>query len=312
MEQLTSFQQAQSLHEDIMIQERIASQSLTQIALDLKTMRDNHLYRQLGYTDFEEYCDKATKTGKRQAYNLISLVEEYKIDRLNDLSYLGSTKLLELKKLAPEERDELINSGEAEEMSVRELKEKIKILTDKNEQLSFELSTVQDKISDTDRIAQLEAELQSKQAEIERIGKYKDGEIKSLQARLDDTGNAMRKTAQENSQLKQQINDLENRPIEVAVADPSEEQIAKIRAEAEAAAKAEYESKLSAEKEKVQSIAHTSPKGDETAVIKHYFSEIQRQMNEAVELIGKNENKEKLKSAFSRLLDECRKIVSEI
>lgn len=312
MEQLTSFQQAQSIHEDIMIQERIASQSLTQIALDLKTMRDNHLYCQLGYADFEEYCDKATKTGKRQAYNLISLVEEYKIDRLNDLSYLGSTKLLELKKLAPEERDELINSGEAEEMSVRELKEKIKTLTDKNEQLSFELSAVQDKISDTDRIAQLEAELQSKQAEIEQIGKYKDGEIKSLQARLDDTGNAMWKTAQENSQLKQQINDLENRPIEVAVAELSAEQLDAIRKEEAAKAKAEYEKKLEAAKAEVQSIAHTSPKGDETAVIKHYFSEIQRQMNEAVELIGKNENKEKLKSAFSRLLDECRKIVSEI
>lgn len=311
-EQLTLYQQAQAVHQDLMIQEQVAAQSLTQIAIDLKEIRDRRLYAELGYSDFAEYCENATKTGKRQAYNLISLVEQYKIDDLSRLAYLGSTKLIALKSLGKDEREELIESGKAEEMSVRELKEKIKTLTDKNEQLSFELSAVQNKISDSDRIALLEAELQSKQAEIEQIGKYKDGKIKSLQARLDDTGNAMRKTAQENSHLKQQINDLENRPIEVAVAEPSEEQIAKIRAEAEATAKAEYEAKLASEKEKVQSIALTAPKGNETAVIKHYFSEIQRQMNEVVELIGKNENKEKLKSAFSCLLVECRKIVSEI
>lgn len=305
MEQITVLQQAQSIHEDIMVQERIASQSLTQIALDLKTMRDKHLFRQLGYTDFEQYCDKATKTGKRQAYNLISLVEEYKINGLNDLSYLGSTKLLELKKLAPEERDELINSGEAEEMSVRELKEKIKTLTGKNEQLSFELSAVQDKISDSDRIAQLEAELQSKQAEIDKV-KEKSAATESILRKgfteqehkakiLEKIKDTMSFQVRE---LEDKIKSLESRPVDVAVAEPS--------------AKAEYEAKLAAEKKKVQSIAQTASKGDDTAVIKHYFSEIQRQMNEAVVLIGKNENREKLKAAFSRLLDECGKIISEI
>ena len=93
------------------------------------------------------------------------------------LAYLGSTKLIALKSLGKEEREELIESGKAEELSVRELKEKIKELTDKNEQLRFEFTSVTD--SDKD----------------------KDSKINSLQAQLDDTGNAMRRTAEENEKL---------------------------------------------------------------------------------------------------------------
>ena len=137
--QLTLYQQAQAVHQDLMIQEQVVAQSLTQIAIDLKEIRDRRLYAELGYSDFAEYCENATKTGKRQAYNLISLVEQYKIDDLSRLAYLGSTKLIALKSLGKEEREELIESGKAEELSVRELKEKIKELTDKNEQLRFEL-----------------------------------------------------------------------------------------------------------------------------------------------------------------------------
>ena len=121
-EQLTLYQQAQAVHQDLMIQEQVAAQSLTQIAIDLKEIRDRRLYAELGYSDFAEYCENATKTGKRQAYNLISLVEQYKIDDLSRLAYLGSTKLIALKSLGKDEREELIESGKAEEMSVRELK----------------------------------------------------------------------------------------------------------------------------------------------------------------------------------------------
>lgn len=238
-EQLTLYQQAQAVHQDLMIQEQVAAQSLTQIAIDLKEIRDRRLYAELGYSDFAEYCENATKTGKRQAYNLISLVEQYKIDDLSRLAYLGSTKLIALKSLGKEEREELIESGKAEELSVRELKEKIKELTDKNEQLRFEFTSV----TDSDKITQLETELKSKQVEMERVGRDKDSRINSLQARLDNTGNAMRRTAEENEKLKLQIAELEKRPVEVAVAEPSVEDIAKIRAEAEAAARAEYDKK---------------------------------------------------------------------
>lgn len=309
-EQLTLYQQAQAVHQDLMIQEQVAAQSLTQIAIDLKEIRDRRLYAELGYSDFAEYCENATKTGKRQAYNLISLVEQYKIDDLSRLAYLGSTKLIALKSLGKDEREELIESGEAEEMSVRELKEKIKELTDKNEQLRFECTSV----TDSDKITKLETELKSKQAEIERVGKDKDSKINSLQARLDDTGNAMRRTAKENEKLKLQIAELENRPVEVAVAEPSAEDIAKIRSEAEAAARAEYDKKLADEKKKVQSIAHEEAGGNSKEIFKIHLKNIQREFNEALELVSnasENERSSYIK-AFRSVLNACGDLIAKL
>lgn len=310
IEQLTLYQQAQAVHQDLMIQEQVAAQSLTQIAIDLKEIRDRRLYAELGYSDFAEYCENATKTGKRQAYNLISLVEQYKIDDLSRLAYLGSTKLIALKSLGKDEREELIESGEAEEMSVRELKEKIKELTDKNEQLRFECTSV----TDSEKITQLETELKSKQAEIERVGKDKDSKINSLQARLDDTGNAMRRTAKENEKLKLQIAELEKRPVEVAVAEPSAEDIAKIRSEAEAAARAEYDKKLADEKKKVQSIAHEEAGGNSKEIFKIHLKNIQREFNEALELVSnasENERSSYIK-AFRSALNACGDLIAKL
>lgn len=309
-EQLTLYQQAQAVHQDLMIQEQVAAQSLTQIAIDLKEIRDRRLYSELGYSDFAEYCENATKTGKRQAYNLISLVEQYKIDDLSRLAYLGSTKLIALKSLGKEEREELIESGKAEELSVRELKEKIKELTDKNEQLRFEFTSV----TDSDKITQLETELKSKQVEMERVGRDKDSRINSLQARLDNTGNAMRRTAEENEKLKLQIAELEKRPVEVAVAEPSAEDIAKIRAEVEAAARAEYDKKLADEKKKVQSIAHEEASGNSKEIFKIHLKNIQREFNEALELVSnasENERSSYIK-AFRSVLNACGDLIAKL
>lgn len=173
---------------------------------------------------------------------------------------------------------------------MRELKEKIKELTDKNEQLRFEFTSVTD--SDKD----------------------KDSRINSLQARLDNTGNAMRRTAEENEKLKLQIAELEKRPVEVAVAEPSVEDIAKIRAEAEAAARAEYDKKLADEKKKVQSIAHEEASGNGKEIFKIHLKNIQREFNEALELVSnasENERSSYIK-AFRAALNACGDLIAKL
>lgn len=95
---------------------------------------------------------------------------------------------------------------------------------------------------------------------------YKISEIRSLQARLDDTDNALRETANEkkklaekNAELEQQIEKLEKRPVEVAIKDNSEE-LERLRAE--------YEEKLAqAEKSAPEK---TAP--DTKEVFKAYLS----------------------------------------
>lgn len=343
MNDLTIVTEAQQLHQDIMIQEQVAAQSLTQIACDLKQMRDRHLYTHLGYNDFEEYCEKATKTGKRQAYNLISLVEAYKIDGLNRLGNLGSTKLLVLKNLSPEEREELI--PEAEELSVRELKERIKELTDKNKQLSFELSELADKPAEkpteskyTDaewdalrhtaeqrekRIEQLEDEALDNADELKAAKKKLEDMQLSMERQLTISEQSQKKAEELTDTLKSKIAGLEReleaerkKPVEVAVAEPSAEDIAKIKAEAvkeaEATAKAEYDKRLKSEIEKVKSISQpkAAPSGNKE-LLKYRLQNIQTEFNEAIELIKRFpvDEQDKCRSALMSVIEQIREIV---
>lgn len=84
-EQLTLYQQAQAVHQDLMIQEQVAAQSLTQIAIDLKEIRDRRLYAELGYSDLAEYCENATKTGKDRLIILYRLSSSTRLTIFPDL-----------------------------------------------------------------------------------------------------------------------------------------------------------------------------------------------------------------------------------
>ncbi len=299
MNEIAIAEEARRIHEDIMVQERIATQSLTQIACNLKQMRDKHLYAHLGYRDFEEYCEKATKTGKRQAYNLISLVEEYKIDGLDRLSFLGSTKLLELKKLAPDDREKII--AEADELSVRELKERIKVLTDKNEQLTFELSSVSDNpVKSKYSEAEWDSLRHTAEQREKRIEELEDAALESQQI-----FKCQKKELDEKlAALEKELEAERNKPVEVAVAEPEAEDIEKIRAEVEAKAKAEYEEKLKSEMKKVQSIAQNQKptSSGNKELLKYRLQNIQTEFNAAVDIIKslpENEQKKGKEVLFS-------------
>lgn len=46
--------QAVELHQKIMISANLAQQNLFEMCMGLKTMRDNKLYKELGYSNFED------------------------------------------------------------------------------------------------------------------------------------------------------------------------------------------------------------------------------------------------------------------
>lgn len=125
---------------------------------------------------------------------------------------------------------------------------------------------------------------------------------------------SLRRTAEENEKLKLQIAELEKRPVEVAVAEPSAEDIAKIRAEVEAAARAEYDKKLADEKKKVQSIAHEETSGNSKEIFKIHLKNIQREFNEALELVSnasENERSSYIK-AFRSALNACGDLIAKL
>lgn len=270
---------------------KLAAESLVAVGRDLKTMRDEKLYLEMDCNTFEEYCTEMTPIKQRQAYNFIKCYEKYG-ERLSEIADIGITKLTLMSALDDEDSDALIESGAAEQLSVRELEQRVKELQNKCEQLTLDLG--------------------EKSKEENKLEKMKN-EMDRLQAELD---------AQRDIQAKkdERIKELESKPVEVAVAKPSKEQIAEIEAKAakkaEAAAKKQHDKEMAearkkaedaqrvavetARKEQVaeierlknenavlQSNAKKAPPTSEKERIKLCIEEVQRNFNIALETIEK-------------------------
>lgn len=230
---------------------KIIAESFVTIGRDFKAMRDEKLYIELGCESFEDYCDKKTPIKQRQAYNFIKCYEKYG-ERLDELSGIGITKLTLMSALDDEDREELIQSGDAENLSTRELEKRVKELQSQCEQLTLELG---EKSKEESKLEKMRAEMEKLQSEL--------AAQKDIQAQKDE-----------------RIKALESKPVEVAVEKPSAEEIAKIeKAAAEKAKKA-------AEKQHEKEIADIREKADEarltavTAARKESAAEIERLKSE--------------------------------
>lgn len=155
-------------------------------------MRDDKLYRELEYQNFEEYCEKEVGLKRRQVYKFIAVVENLSIDFVQSTAQIGTEKLYLFAKLDEPTREEIVQNVDLENMSVKQLKEEIASLKADNEQkdkANEELRQQNDKLfSDRERLTDSLAE-----------AKRKNGE-------LEDT-----------------IEELENRPVDVEYSDNTEE-----------------------------------------------------------------------------------------
>ena len=84
--------QAVELHQKIMISANLAQQKLFEMCTGLKTMRDNKLHKELGYSNFEDYCENEIGFSARNARNYISIVERVSIENGKSISHLGITR----------------------------------------------------------------------------------------------------------------------------------------------------------------------------------------------------------------------------
>lgn len=167
---------------------QLAQQSLYDMCMGFKEMRDSRLYKELGYSDFGDYCEKETGFTPRSAYRYISIAENLPSDFVTPVSQIGVRKLYLLSTLSEEERTQVTENTDLENTSVRELEEKVKqlkIKADKADMLSHRLEDMNN-ICDT-------------------ISKQRDKADRRIR------------------QLEGEIKELENRPIEVAVETDSKE-----------------------------------------------------------------------------------------
>lgn len=176
---------AKDLDRKIKVSAQLAQQSLYDMCMSFKEMRESKLYKELGYNSFEEYCENEVGISRFMAYKYVSVTE---IKNVESIQQIGVTKLSLLARLDEQQREEIQANVDLEKTSVRELKAKISELQETNKKLE------DDKTSSKERQDKL---LKKNLQLVEEIDSFKSEKAK----------------AEEKVQnLENQIKELENKP----------------------------------------------------------------------------------------------------
>lgn len=123
------------LHEYIFHCGRMTCEFAIEMAKKLKEMRDEKLYLAAGIKTFGEYVSTMLGMKERQAYNYIKVYEELPEEFLHSNAKIGIAKLTLLASISSVDRDEIIENESIGDISVNELKEKIKELEKETEDI---------------------------------------------------------------------------------------------------------------------------------------------------------------------------------
>lgn len=184
---------ALNAHGRIIAAKAATEQSLYELCAGLKDVHDNKYYKTLGYSSFEEYTQTEHGITRRQGERMIKAVDTYEdLKNAKLTSHFGSTeKFYILSTLSESDRTEIVETTDLESTTVRELKGKIKTLTEQAE----EACERADKLKKSENKAWGE------------VSRFKtDSEMKSEKI----------------TQLEAEIKELESRPVEVAVSHEEE------------------------------------------------------------------------------------------
>ena len=208
-----------------------AQQNLYDMAMGFKKMRDEKLYTALGYENFGDYCEKETGMKRRNVYNYIAIAEKLPQEFVHSSAQIGVKKLTLLTTLDNEQREELAENTDLENTSVRELKEIIKDLQAKNDDLIAEcqLSDIKRK-EETKKLEQDLETLKKAQNVYEKDLKNIANEKSELEKLLSEqqgnysmhTKKREEKIAELEKKLEEAQNELKSRPIEIVSSDDTE------------------------------------------------------------------------------------------
>lgn len=171
-------------------------QNLYDMCSALKKMRDGKLYKELGYQNFEDYCQQEAGFTRQQAYKYIGIVEHLPEDFVNSGLQIGVKKLYLLTALTDDQRDELTQTVDLESTTVRELREQITALQSAKETAEADAAQARDAVREAEEA--------------------KERNRLTLRGIID-------KKVELVHQLEAKVKELESRPIETAVVDHAEE-----------------------------------------------------------------------------------------
>lgn len=200
---------AKELHEKIVGDANRVVFALCDLAEHLKIMRDCRLYEDLGLGSFEEYVESRVGLKQRQAYNYISAYERLGPKVLRENGSLGITKLNLLAEVSAPDRAEFLEENDLAGMTVQQVKELVQKTKDQGEQLGLLQNAL--------------TEAQNREDGLQKLADSRKEKI---------------------AELNRNLEELENRPVEVAVPEITEADREKIRAEIQAEFDREQEKSL--------------------------------------------------------------------
>ena len=171
-------------------------------------MKESGLYTELGYKDFDEYIEKRHNIKSRQAYKYISIAKNIPEDLLSPGAKIGISQLYLLSTLNVEEQKQVVEETDLESTTKREMEQKVK------------------------EIKLLRKDLERSEAECDDLTKN----CEQLKMDLNTAANDIGRLQKENDKLKRDVEELESRPIDVAVKD-NDEELEKLRKAVKAAEK---------------------------------------------------------------------------
>ena len=197
---ITKREEAYIVHNRILANGKIVQNALIDMCKDLKMMRDQSLFAELGYETFEDYAEQACGIKQRQAYSYISAYEKLGEKFIEEKSDWGITKLELISQISSYEREEFFAENNVDELSVRELKKQVDDFKNQIEQLSFNLESTEaenkeltQQIKDmqdnlTDVVATVEPDSEAIQSAVDEAVKREQAAnaetIKKLQAQV--------------------------------------------------------------------------------------------------------------------------------
>ena len=187
---------AVALHQKILTSAELAQKNLWDMCTSLKEMRDSKLYKELGYSNFEDYCENEVGMTRVNAYRYITVVEKVKLENVTSMLQIGMTKLSLLATISQEQQAEISQRVDLENTTVKKLKEEIDKLKKEAEVAKFHEENIREAYS--------------------HLEKTNEKHYRNFSSEQEKN----RKLEQQNINLQKQIKELESRPVEVAVLEP--------------------------------------------------------------------------------------------
>lgn len=192
------YKNAVDLNEKIIFSGQMAQGYLWEMCRALKEMRDSKLYKELGYHNFEEYCEKEVGMKRRNAYNYISIAERINPENVQPVAQIGIKKLALLSTLSEEQQKEVSEAVDLESTTYRELKAEIARLKEEKQKADKAAADAnQQRIAMQSDLLSAKSKNRSLSHELEEAKKM-SGDAKGLAARLKDVERELSVADQDN------------------------------------------------------------------------------------------------------------------